>query len=549
MRKKISGVFLFVILLLTLTACGKNAANQWQEQYDLGQKYLLEEDYEAAIVAFTAAIEIEPNDIRTYTGLIQAYMGLEDYDTAVSATDEGLAIMTVGEQEQAEGAVDDFVSVAIGAYETVKDVDSQYHFWDMLADYYADTENEQQIQESAAEALYDLGQSYLEAEDYENAIAAFEKSLTFDLSNADAYVGLMEAYTGLGDLEKAQEYADEGYELTGDERLLLQNEEEVADAQDDAPGITLADITESPSQSGSCGPNAVWSYYEGIKALVISGSGEVQDYDGEYAFAFTSSPVYSPWYDFQSDIQYLIIDEGITKIGNNVFYGYSSGYQYISLPSTLTEMSDYAFYFCSNVIAFSVDADNPFYFSDHGVLYKKDSAGNVTLLRYPHEKTASSYTVLAGTTQIMEEAFAGNDYICSVEIPGTVTEIQECVFEGCSSLSDVSLTDGLTRIASSAFWLCDSIESLEIPATVTDFTTELTPADAWIDAQDGQLSLYFFGETAPLMDTGITGCRSNVAQIIIYYPAGATGWDAVQQQINASWAADIISFETWTPTE
>lgn len=116
--KKISGVFLFVVLLLALTACGKSAVNQWQEQYDLGEKYLLEEDYEAAIVAFTAAIEIEPNDVRTYTGLVQAYMGLEDYDSAIAAVEEGLAVLSSSDQAQAEGARQAFLSVSADAYIT-----------------------------------------------------------------------------------------------------------------------------------------------------------------------------------------------------------------------------------------------------------------------------------------------------------------------------------------------------------------------------------------------------------------------------------------------
>ncbi len=119
-KKKISGMFLFAVLLLALTACGKNAVNQWQEQYDLGQKYLLEEDYEAAIVAFTEAIEIDPNEAAAYVGRGDAYIGsgeteenmalaLADYETAreldETVTDAYLGIAKVyqwrGEYEEA----------------------------------------------------------------------------------------------------------------------------------------------------------------------------------------------------------------------------------------------------------------------------------------------------------------------------------------------------------------------------------------------------------------------------------------------------------------
>ena len=52
----------FLVLILTLallTACGKKAPT-WQEQYDLGIRYLSEGNYQEAILAFTAAISIDP---------------------------------------------------------------------------------------------------------------------------------------------------------------------------------------------------------------------------------------------------------------------------------------------------------------------------------------------------------------------------------------------------------------------------------------------------------------------------------------------------------
>ena len=66
--KKLCGVLGILMLLALAAACGKSTTEKWQEQYDLGQQYLLEESYEEAIVAFTAAIEIEPNQADAYIG-------------------------------------------------------------------------------------------------------------------------------------------------------------------------------------------------------------------------------------------------------------------------------------------------------------------------------------------------------------------------------------------------------------------------------------------------------------------------------------------------
>ena len=52
------------------------------ELLNLGEKYLLELDYEQAIVQFTKLIEIEPKNARAYTRLAEAYIGMGNTDKA-----------------------------------------------------------------------------------------------------------------------------------------------------------------------------------------------------------------------------------------------------------------------------------------------------------------------------------------------------------------------------------------------------------------------------------------------------------------------------------
>lgn len=69
-------------MFLLIAACGKSTEEKWQEQYDLGQQYLLDENYEEAIVAFTAAIEIDPNQTDAYIGRGDAYFALAQTENA-----------------------------------------------------------------------------------------------------------------------------------------------------------------------------------------------------------------------------------------------------------------------------------------------------------------------------------------------------------------------------------------------------------------------------------------------------------------------------------
>lgn len=68
---------LFLIGCLLLCACG-NKQGKYQEKYDLGVKYLSEGNYEEAVIAFTAAIEIDAKQAAAYVGRGDSYMGLAE---------------------------------------------------------------------------------------------------------------------------------------------------------------------------------------------------------------------------------------------------------------------------------------------------------------------------------------------------------------------------------------------------------------------------------------------------------------------------------------
>ena len=100
MKKKVVAGILLAVALSTV-ACGNNAGNtasnslenaiaSWQEQYDLGMRYLEEGDYEQAIVAFTAVIGIDPKQVDAYINLANIYIEQEDYENAVSILQKGL---------------------------------------------------------------------------------------------------------------------------------------------------------------------------------------------------------------------------------------------------------------------------------------------------------------------------------------------------------------------------------------------------------------------------------------------------------------------------
>lgn len=95
--KRFFYILLAALLLLTLAACQKapeaaepaDEAPGWQAKYDLGVRYLSEGKYEEAILAFEAAIEIDPKNADAYRKLAEAYEQTGDENAALRALRDG----------------------------------------------------------------------------------------------------------------------------------------------------------------------------------------------------------------------------------------------------------------------------------------------------------------------------------------------------------------------------------------------------------------------------------------------------------------------------
>ncbi len=179
----IAAAVLIVLAGAMMFVFGGSSAEKLQKQLDLGQKYLEEMNYEEAVVAFQAAIEIDPMSVDAYLGLVEVYIRTGDFDTALEYAKKGY-----------EATGDERLKEKIDMIESEKKA----------------AELQKQL---------DLGQKYLEEMNYEAAAAAFEAAIGIDPMSVDAYLGIVEAYIQMGDFDTALEYAKKGYEATGDERL------------------------------------------------------------------------------------------------------------------------------------------------------------------------------------------------------------------------------------------------------------------------------------------------------------------------------------------
>ena len=179
--------------------------------------------------------------------------------------------------------------------------------------------------------------------------------------------------------------------------------------------------------------------------MLILGNGKMSD--------FTST--IAPWRQL-SDKVYRIQINGIKSIGNFAFADMTK-ISSIKISSSVQSIGNFVFKNCIDLFEISVDVSNPYYLSDNGVLYSKQTT---ILKKYPPRRFMKSYRIQYDVVIIAEDAFANDTFIETIEIPKSLTTIQQTAFSGCTSLTKLILPANLDSIEQEAFENCTSLKSL-----------------------------------------------------------------------------------------
>ena len=172
-------------------------------------------------------------------------------------------------------------------------------------------------------------------------------------------------------------------------------------------------------ESGTCGENLTW-VLDSEGTLTISGSGRMQDYD--------PIDVFPPWYQYSGSIQSVVLESGVTSIGDFAFQDLCS-LPSVALPSNenFTIIPDYAFDSCSSLTGISIP--------DNVTTIGVGAFGGTGL---------TSIEIPGSVTVIAEQAFCYCDDLESVTISGDSVSIGEEAFSNCPKLASVTLPEGLT---------------------------------------------------------------------------------------------------------
>jgi len=101
MKRILLVVLCALLLAVPLAACaGREKPVTAAEMIAAGERYLLELDYEQALVCFHMAIELEPMNLRGYTGAAEAHVGLGEPDKALAILRQGQALLDHAELQE-----------------------------------------------------------------------------------------------------------------------------------------------------------------------------------------------------------------------------------------------------------------------------------------------------------------------------------------------------------------------------------------------------------------------------------------------------------------
>ncbi len=189
--------------------------------------------------------------------------------------------------------------------------------------------------------------------------------------------------------------------------------------------FTYSPQTVKASMNGTCGPNLTWTL-DDDGVLTVRGTGEMDDYEVVNPNdLYTANRTNSPFMDFIGDIESIIIEEGVTSVGNGAFV--YCGNDTIEIAGSVTTIGKEAFLF----------------------------------------SRAQKLVLHEGIKKIDTNAFNQCKELRSIILPHSLTSLGYSVFLGCSSLEELILSDNLISFSITNIAGCTNLKSLTIPEKCT----------------------------------------------------------------------------------
>lgn len=348
------------------------------------------------------------------------------------------------------------------------------------------------------------------------------------------------------------------------------------------------------ASGGQCGDNLTWSLSDGV--LIISGTGDMRDFELTYGYD-------CPWRDSKKEISRIIIDKGVTSVGDGAFedcvnlenvnlpsglvsigdsaFCGCAALPVIDMPDSVESIGESAFEACENLADISVPdgVKSIGAFAFEGTAYcadpKNQTGGELYIgnhLIKADPERVGKYEVSDGTKCIAGMAFFGNSNITSVQMPDSAVSVGKQAFYGCGALESADV-GGAELIGEQAFGNCAVLTSVKIGRNVNNIDSgaffecgrlniDVAPENRVYSSEDGvlfdkdmtELMVYAKDEIRPeyIIPAGVRAIgayafenRDNLTGVIIPASVTSIGFSAFRECAGLKDVYYLGSREKW----
>lgn len=247
----------------------------------------------------------------------------------------------------------------------------------------------------------------------------------------------------------------------------------------------------------SASAEVTYNYDESTKTLTISGEG-ITNVSGESIW--DDDFVSAPWSKLANDVETLVIEDGITSVGNLAFANFVKLGKVV-LPSTVESLGVASFEGCNSL----VDIDLP------------EGLKQLGAECFFECESLESISIPSGVTYLPRSIFQTCKSLKNIDL-GNVKEFGESAFRNCG-FESFEIPEGVKILSEDIFFGCSDLKKMDIPASVETIEYGAFYYCSGID------TINFLGETFPELTGGNVFATTN--DLVIRINCNAYGKDVI----------------------
>ena len=435
--RKVMALFTLLALMLSLCACSKKVEEPtWQEQFDMGVRYLSEGNYEEAILTFTAAIEIDPMQAEAYEKLAEAYLALGDTDAALQVLRDGLA--ATGDA-RLQARIDELTKP-----EPTPTPEPTPEPTPTPTPEPTPGPTPEPTPTPAPTSTPDPMQDF-----------TIENGVLVKYTGSDSAVTIPDGVTRI---------AQHAFSDNGVASITIPSTVSTIDLEPFWLCQNLTSLSVNPDNPHFSSTNGV-VFNKNCTSAICSPTGLT----GHYAVPEGVVGLAQQAFCNCKQLTGVTLPSSLTSIGDLAF-NECSRLTDVALPSNVTTVGWAAFMNCSSLTGVTIPS----------------GVGTVSQQAFSGCTSLSNLTIQNGVKHIGKNAFSRCTNLLSVTIPGSVSHIGSQAFFSCG-LVDVTISHGVTNIEQAAFQFCSNLTTITIPDSVSSAASNI------FDGCDSLTDIYYSG--------------------------------------------------------